>query len=70
MVARGAFDQHLPKPDMAMPNVAALLPLGREHLATGAITPIADKAFPLSDAPAAIRYLTGGQARGRIVITV
>jgi NADPH:quinone reductase-like Zn-dependent oxidoreductase len=34
------------------------------------ITPVIDKTYPLSAVPDAIRYLTAGQARGKIVITV
>jgi NADPH:quinone reductase-like Zn-dependent oxidoreductase len=36
----------------------------------GKITPVIDKTYPLNAVPDAIRYLTAGQARGKIVITV
>jgi NADPH:quinone reductase-like Zn-dependent oxidoreductase len=36
----------------------------------GKITPVIDRTYPLSAVPYAIRYLTAGQARGKIVITV
>jgi NADPH:quinone reductase-like Zn-dependent oxidoreductase len=36
----------------------------------GKITPVIDRTYPLSDVPAAIRYLETGHARGKIVITV
>jgi NADPH:quinone reductase-like Zn-dependent oxidoreductase len=42
----------------------------RELLDTGKITPVIDRAYPLSDAPAAIRYLEQGHARGKVVVTV
>lgn len=70
MVALSTFEQHLPKPDLSMPNVAALMSDLRNHLAAGVITPVIDKTFPLSEAQQAIRYLVSGHARGRIVITV
>jgi NADPH:quinone reductase-like Zn-dependent oxidoreductase len=36
----------------------------------GKITPVIDRTCPLSEIPEAIRYLEGGHARGKIVITV
>jgi NADPH:quinone reductase-like Zn-dependent oxidoreductase len=36
----------------------------------GKVSPVIDKTFPLSDVPAAIRYLETGQARGKVIITV
>jgi NADPH:quinone reductase-like Zn-dependent oxidoreductase len=37
---------------------------------SGAVTPIIDRTFPLSDVPAAIRYMQEGHARGKVVIDV
>ena len=37
---------------------------------SGKVTPVVDRAYPLSDAPEAIRYLEEGHARGKIAITV
>lgn len=34
------------------------------------ITPVIDRAYPLSEVPEAIRYLEEAPARGKIVITV
>jgi NADPH:quinone reductase-like Zn-dependent oxidoreductase len=42
----------------------------REQIEAGKVTPIVDRTFPLSEVPAAIRYLIEGHARGKIVITV
>ena len=36
---------------------------------TGQVTPVIDRAYPLSQAPKAIRYLQEGHARGKVVIT-
>jgi NADPH:quinone reductase-like Zn-dependent oxidoreductase len=36
----------------------------------GKVTPVMDRTYPLSEAPQAIRYLLGGHARGKVVITV
>jgi len=41
----------------------------RELLESGKVTPAVDRTYPLSETPAAIRYLQKGSARGKIVIT-
>jgi NADPH:quinone reductase-like Zn-dependent oxidoreductase len=41
-----------------------------ELIEAGKVTPVIDRAYPLSDAPDAIRYLEQGHARGKVVITV
>jgi NADPH:quinone reductase-like Zn-dependent oxidoreductase len=42
----------------------------KELIEAGKITPIIDRAYPLSEAPDAIRYMREGRARGKVVITV
>lgn len=42
----------------------------RELIEAGAVTPIIDRAYPLSETPEAFRYLEEGHAQGKIVITV
>ena len=37
---------------------------------SGAVTPVIDRTYALADAPDAIRYLAGGHAAGKVVITV
>ncbi|OUC95483.1 NAD(P)-dependent alcohol dehydrogenase [Streptosporangium minutum] len=41
-----------------------------ELIEAGKVTPIVDRTYPLSEVPEAIRYLRGGHARGKVVITV
>jgi NADPH:quinone reductase-like Zn-dependent oxidoreductase len=41
-----------------------------EFVAAGQLTPVVDRAYPLSQVPEAIRYLRAGHARGKVVITV
>ena len=41
-----------------------------ELIEAGKLAPAIDRTFPLSEAPAAIRYLAEGHARGKAVITV
>ena len=36
----------------------------------GEVVPAVDRTYPLSEAPAAVRYMTEGRARGKVVITV
>ena len=36
----------------------------------GKVTPVIDRAYPLSEAAEAVRYLEGRHARGKVVITV
>ena len=42
----------------------------RELLETGKVTPVIDRTYPLSEVPAAFRYLETGHARGKVVITI
>lgn len=50
-------------------NRADLLVL-QELLASGQVTPIIDRQYPLRDLPEAMRYLGAGHAQGKVVITV
>ena len=42
----------------------------KELIESGKVTPVIDRTYPLNDAPEAIRYLEGGHARGKVVITI
>ena len=42
----------------------------KDQIEAGKLRPVVDKTYPLSEAPAAIRYLEEGYARGKVVITV
>ena len=42
----------------------------KDLIEAGKVTPVIDCAYPLSEAPEAIRYLEAGHARGKVVITV
>jgi NADPH:quinone reductase-like Zn-dependent oxidoreductase len=41
-----------------------------ELVASGQVTPVVDRTYPLDQVADAVRHLTGGQARGKIAITV
>jgi NADPH:quinone reductase-like Zn-dependent oxidoreductase len=42
----------------------------RELIEAGKVTPVIDRAYPLSEVPEAIRYVESGHARGKVVITM
>jgi NADPH:quinone reductase-like Zn-dependent oxidoreductase len=42
----------------------------KELIESGKVIPVIDRTYPLEDAPEAIRYLEGGHARGKVVITI
>ncbi len=42
----------------------------KELIDSGQVTPTIDRTYPLSEAPAAIQYMTDGHARGKVIITV
>lgn len=46
------------------------LNLIKEWIAANKVRPVIDRTYPLTDAPAAIRYLEEGHARGKVVVTV
>jgi NADPH:quinone reductase-like Zn-dependent oxidoreductase len=50
-------------------NAADLTTL-RDLMASGTVTPVIDRRFPLHEVPEAIRYLQTGRARGKVVIAV
>ena len=41
----------------------------KELIESGKVTPVIDRTFTLTEAPAAIRYLAEGHARGKVVVT-
>ena len=53
---------------LAKPNREDLTILA-ELMAAGKVTPVIDRRYRLSEIPDAIRYLEGGHARGKVVIT-
>jgi NADPH:quinone reductase-like Zn-dependent oxidoreductase len=42
----------------------------KELVDAGKVTPVIDRTYPLREVPEAIRYLTAGHARGKVVITM
>jgi NADPH:quinone reductase-like Zn-dependent oxidoreductase len=54
---------------IAAANAADLTVLA-EFVGSGAVAPVVDRTYPLSEVPAAIRYMQDGHARGKVVISV
>jgi len=52
------------------PNNKEDLEFLAELFETGKVVPVIDRRYPLSEVPEALRYLEGGHARGKVVITV
>jgi len=42
----------------------------KELIESGKVVPVIDRAYPLAEAPEAIRYLENGHARGKVAILV
>ena len=57
------------RPFVASVNQVDLLAL-TELIRSGKLTPVIDRAYPLSQAAEAIGYLDKGHARGKVVVTV
>jgi len=69
LVARMPFDRQLPAMNFSFPSKKERMEKLKGYLESGALTPIIDRAYPLSRAAEAIEYLTSEQACGRIVLT-
>jgi NADPH:quinone reductase-like Zn-dependent oxidoreductase len=54
----------------SVPDKKESMDLLRELLESGKLAPQIDKTYPLSEVPEAIRYLQGGRAKGKVVITI
>jgi len=54
---------------VSTPNHEDLLVL-KELIESGKVTPIIDRTYPLAEVPEAMRYLEGGHAKGKVLITV
>lgn len=67
--ASSTFSRQKLRPVMARLNQPDLVVLAK-MLQAGKVTPVIDRTYPLRDAPAAIRYLETGRARGKVVITL
>ncbi len=63
------FVRHKLRPFSLMPRKEDLQFL-KEFIEGGQLTPVIDRMYPLSEVPDAFRYLKGGRAQGKIIITM
>ena len=63
------FVSHKLRPFLVSSKFEDLVPL-KELIEAGKVTPVIDRAYPLSDAPQAIDHVGEGHTRGKVVITV
>lgn len=63
------FVRHNLRRYLSVPNHEDLVVL-KELVESGKLTPIIDKVYPLHETAAALAYIEGGHARGKVVITV
>jgi NADPH:quinone reductase-like Zn-dependent oxidoreductase len=69
LTVRAPFTRALPKASFSLPPKHESMAVLADALADGTLTPIVDRTFPLAEAGAAIRYLAGGRALGRVLVT-
>jgi NADPH:quinone reductase-like Zn-dependent oxidoreductase len=69
LIARGRFDDHLPKMNSERPNDRDAMAVLTALLESEQLTPVIARTFPLSEVLAAMRSLQEGLAGGRIIIT-
>lgn len=55
---------------LADANKTSDLDILRDMMQAGKLTPVIDRQYPLSEAPAAMRYLEAGHARGKVIISL
>lgn len=69
LMAASLFSRHLPRSEgTRAPTKSEAIAVLSELLATGELTPVIDRIFPLEEVPAAMLHLQSGRACGRIVI--
>jgi NADPH:quinone reductase-like Zn-dependent oxidoreductase len=68
MAAISPFISHRIKFFVASANRRDLQTLA-DLMQTGAVTPVIDRCYPISEATEAMRYLESGRARGKIIVT-
>ena len=66
---RSLFTRQRLRPNLQRETQQDLIVL-RELIEDGAVTPVVDRTYPLSDAAQALAYVGAGHTRGKVVITV
>jgi NADPH:quinone reductase-like Zn-dependent oxidoreductase len=68
-LALSPFISRLPTPNFSTPLKGDVMAVLKDLLETGKLTPVIDRTYPLEEAAEAMRYLQGGRACGKIIIT-
>jgi NADPH:quinone reductase-like Zn-dependent oxidoreductase len=63
------FVSHRLRPFIVSPKLEDLVVL-KGLIEAGKVTPVIDRAYPLSEASQAIGHVGGGHARGKVAVTV
>ena len=69
LIALSPFFSQLPDLSFSMPSKKDTMTALKEFLEAGKLTPVIDRTYPLKEVPEAMRYLQGGRALGRIILT-
>ena len=69
LAALSPFVRQLPHLSFSIPSKKDVMAVLKEFLEAGKLTPVIDRTYPLNEVPEAMRYLQGGRARGKIIIT-
>ena len=69
LVALSPFVSQLSDLSFSIPSKKEVMAVLAEFLEAGYLTPVIDRTHPLNEVPEAMRYLQGGRARGKIIIT-
>jgi len=70
LIVRSLFAEQLRLGRSSIPSRAESIALLREHLEAGAITPVVDSAYPLTEVREAFRHMIEDELRGKVVLTV
>jgi len=68
LTARAPFSRNLPPPNLSMPAKAKAMAVLRDLLASGKLTPVVGRTYPLAEAAEAMRALERREVPGRIVL--
>jgi NADPH:quinone reductase-like Zn-dependent oxidoreductase len=66
---RSLFTRQRLRPNLQRETPQDLLVL-KELIEDGAVTPVVDRTYPLTDAAAAFAYVGAGHTRGKVVVTL
>ena len=69
LIALSPFISHVPEMTFTVPSRKDTMPVLKELLEAGKLTPVIDRTYPLSAVVEALGYLQSGEACGKIIVT-